>query len=122
MSFESAQYLNLGTFRKTGVRVDTPVWFASDGNMLYVLSNGQAGKIKRIRNSSRCEIAPCTMLGTLTGIWQASKAEIISDADEILHAHMALKKKYGWQMTLLDSGAWIGGRIKQRTFIKIRQP
>jgi PPOX class probable F420-dependent enzyme len=90
--------------------------------MLYVLSNNQAGKIKRIRNSSRCEIAPCTMLGTLTGVWQESKAELISDEDEMLRAHMALKKKYGWQMALLDSGAWMGGRIKQRTFIKIRKP
>lgn len=122
MTFESAQYLSLGTFRKTGVRVDTPVWFAPDGDMLYVLSNNQAGKIKRIKNSSRCEIAPCTMLGSVTGSWQESTAELINDQDEISRAHTALKKKYGWQMTLLDSGAWMGGRIKQRAFIKIRKP
>lgn len=122
MLFDGAQYLSLGTFRKTGVRVDTPVWFAEDGEWLYVLSNNQAGKIKRIRNSDRCQIAPCTMLGKTTGKWQDSTANIIDDASEIQRAHLALKKKYGWQMLMLDSGAWIGGRIKQRTFIKIKKP
>ncbi|MCC7245880.1 MAG: hypothetical protein IT269_09385, partial [Saprospiraceae bacterium] len=51
-TFNTAQYLNLGTFRKTGARVETPVWFAEDNGYFYVLSNNQAGKIKRLKNSS----------------------------------------------------------------------
>lgn len=122
MPFENAKYLSIGTFRKSGVRVDTPVWFAEDGEFFYVLSNNQAGKIKRIKNSSRCQIAPCTMLGNPTGEWQDSNAFIIADAVEAKHAHQALKKKYGWQMLMLDGGAWIGGRINERSYIKIRKP
>ena len=30
------QYLNLETFRKSGVGVKTPVWFVQDGDTLYV--------------------------------------------------------------------------------------
>lgn len=122
MSFEKAQYLNLGTFRKTGVRVDTPVWFAEDGESFFVLSNNQAGKVKRLRNSQRCQIAPCTMLGKPTGEWHDSKAFLLDDDADIRQAHQALKRKYGWQMLMLDSGAWIGGRIRQRTFIRIEKP
>jgi uncharacterized protein len=122
MQFDKAKYLNLGTFRKTGVRVDTPVWFAEDGDFFYVLSNNQAGKIKRIKNGSRCQIAPCTMLGKLTGEWQDSNAFIICDETEARRAHQALKRKYGWQMLMLDGGAWIGGRINERSFIKINKP
>jgi PPOX class probable F420-dependent enzyme len=122
MQFEHAQYINLGTFRKTGVRVDTPVWFAESHDYFYVLSNNQAGKVKRIRNSGRCKIAPCTMLGKPIGEWQDSNAELIDRSDEQKQAHKALKKKYGWQMLMLDGGAWIGGRINQRTFIKIKKP
>ena len=122
MSFETAKYLTIGTFRKTGVRVDTPVWFAEDSGYFYVLSNNQAGKVKRIRNSSICQIAPCSMLGSPTGEWRDSNAFIIDDADEVQRAHQALKKKYGFQMLLLDSGAWLGGRINQRSFIKINKP
>jgi len=126
-SFQNAQYLNLGTFRKTGIRVDTPVWFAADHNNLhtgvfYVLSNNMAGKVKRLRNSGHCAVAPCTFIGTPTGPWQETQAVLIEGADEIKAAHAALKKKYGWQMVLLDSGAWLGGRIKERTYIRIRQP
>jgi uncharacterized protein len=120
--FTNARYLNLGTFRKTGLRVDTPVWFASHNGAFYVLSNNQAGKIKRLKNSRRCVIAPCTFVGTATGPWQESEGELVNSADEISAAHAALKKKYGWQMLLLDSGAWLGGRIRERTYIRIRQP
>ena len=122
MDFDTAQYLNIGTFRKSGNRVDTPVWFAVDGDYFYVLSNNQAGKLKRLRNSSRCQLAPCTLLGSPTGEWRDSDAFLVSDPEEEKRAHQALKKKYGWQMLLLDSGAWIGGRIKQRTYIRINKP
>jgi PPOX class probable F420-dependent enzyme len=122
MSFETAKYLTLGTFRKTGVRVDTPVWFAENSGFFYVLSNNQAGKVKRINNGSNCQIAPCTMLGSPTGEWQDSTAFIIEDTNEIQRAHQALKRKYGFQMLLLDGGAWLGGKISQRSYIKIKIP
>jgi uncharacterized protein len=121
-SFQTARYLNLGTFRNSGVRVDTPVWFTTGQNVFYVFSNQQAGKVKRLRNHSRCAIAPCTMLGEPTGAWQESEAFLVTDSEEIKSAHRALQKKYGWQMVLLDTGARLGGRIQQRTYIRIRQP
>ena len=125
-TFENTPYLNLGTFRKSGVRVDTPVWFAmgsaADQSLLYVFSNQRAGKIKRLQNSSRCTIVPCTMTGRPTGSWQETEAFLVTDPAEIKAAHHALKQKYGWQMVLLDAGARIGGRIQQRRYIRVRQP
>jgi PPOX class probable F420-dependent enzyme len=122
MTKKSAEYLNLGTFRKTGARVDTPVWFAENAGILYVLSNSDAGKIKRLRNSSRCQIATCTFVGTPTGPWQESEAVLLSDPEEIGLAYNSLRLKYGWQMLLLDTGAWIGRRLNKRTYIKIWKP
>ncbi len=121
-TFNTAQYLNLGTFRKTGARVETPVWFAEDNGYFYVLSNNQAGKIKRLKNSSRCQIAPCTMIGKLTGDWYDSDAIILSQTQDIQHAHQALLNKYGWQMRMLDAGARVGGKISQRNFLRITKP
>lgn len=120
--FTRAQYLNLATFRKTGVRVDTPVWFAEEGDYLYVLSNNQAGKVKRLKNSSRCQIATCTMTGKLTGDWQDSDAIILENDADIQRAHRALQDKYGWQMRMLDAGARISGKIHQRSFLRIQSP
>ena len=121
-SLPSARYLNLGTFRKSGVRVETPVWFALSGDILYAFSNQEAGKVKRLRNSKRCTIAPCTLTGSLQGPWQETDAFLITDPDEIKTAHHALKQKYGWQMVLLDMGAWLGRRIERRSYIRIHAP
>lgn len=121
-AFNNAEYLNLGTFRKTGARVDTPVWFAEHDGGFYVLSNNQAGKVKRLKNSSRCQIAPCTMTGKLTGKWHDSEAVILTAPADIQLAHQVLLNKYGWQMRMLDAGAWLGGKINQRSFLRINKP
>ena len=51
--FANAKYLNLETFRKTGVGVRTPVWFAQEADTFYVYTLPDAGKAKRIRNNPR---------------------------------------------------------------------
>ena len=63
----SHKYIDLVTFRKNGIGVHTPVWFAGDDDRLYVFSNPKSGKLKRIRNNPRVEIAPCTMRGKVVG-------------------------------------------------------
>lgn len=120
--FDDADYINLGTFRKTGARVDTPVWFAEQDGAFFVLSNNQAGKVKRLRNGARCQIAPCTLLGTVTGNWHDTEATILDNEQDALTAYHTQKQKYGWQMHLLDTGARIGGRIDQRAFLRITKP
>jgi len=45
------QYISVETFRKNGVGVKTPVWFAQDGESLVVRTEGTSGKMKRIRNN-----------------------------------------------------------------------
>jgi PPOX class probable F420-dependent enzyme len=71
--FAGANYLNLETFRKTGVGVRTPVWFAQDVShstpsitVFYIYSEAGAGKVKRIRNNPRVRVAPATCAGTYT--------------------------------------------------------
>ena len=67
--FADAKYLNLETFRKTGLGVRTPVWFAADPSSkldsrdakLSVYSIADSGKVKRVRNNPRVRVAP---LGT----------------------------------------------------------
>ena len=42
-------YLNLATFRRSGAAVETPVWFAAHAGRLYVFTEADAGKVKRLR-------------------------------------------------------------------------
>jgi PPOX class probable F420-dependent enzyme len=118
--WDSAQYLNLATFRKTGVAVETPVWFAKEGDTLYAFSTRDAGKVKRLRNSSRARIAPCTVTGKVTGDWVDAEGLLLDEKIGKDVAHKALKRKYGLQMLALDIGAFFGGRINKRAWIALK--
>ena len=119
-TLKNARYLNLATFRKNGAEVATPVWFAERNGAYYVFSTGDAGKVKRLRNSSRARIAPCDMRGGLLGEWVEAHAVVVKDRSERDAAYRALRDKYGWQMGLLDFFSRLGGRIGQRAVIRIR--
>ena len=93
--FAKAKYLNLETFRKTGVGVRTPVWFAQDGiarrpfrptqaSVFYVYSTPDSGKVKRIRNNPRVRVAPCDIRGNLRGAWVDAHARLCEGA-EVAH-------------------------------------
>lgn len=115
-----AQYLNLATYRLDGTTVETPVWFAESKGAYYVFSAGKAGKVRRLRNSDRARIAPCDFRGRVLGEWIDVHATIVETAGEREHAYNALRRKYGWQMNLLDLASWLGGKIRQRAVIRIR--
>ncbi len=117
---ERANYLSLGTYRRSGVRVDTPVWFAPDAEgKLYVFSAANAGKVKRLRNSSRADVAVCNIRGKLKGAWRPASARLIDDAAGIEHAYAALYAKYGWLMRMTDFFSRLSGRIHRRAMIEI---
>jgi PPOX class probable F420-dependent enzyme len=61
------RYISLAAFRKNGVAVYTPIWFAEYDDKLYFMTNSKLGKVKRIRNNPQVKIAPCTMRGKITG-------------------------------------------------------
>tara|TARA_B100000768_G_C11146943_1_gene318592 strand:- start:6 stop:377 length:372 start_codon:yes stop_codon:yes gene_type:complete len=119
MTLDQAAYFSLATFRKTGVSVETPVWFAGDKTAYYVFSAGQAGKVKRLRNSPKSRIAPCNVIGKVLGDWQQSQAFILTTNEDIQQAHTALIEKYGWQMRLTDLGSWLTRKKSKRAYIKV---
>ena len=88
------KYCQLVTFRRDGTPVETPVWFALDGERLYVKTEDPSGKVKRIRGRSRVEIAPCTVLGKRLGPATDAVARILSSADEERRAETALRRRY----------------------------
>ena len=89
-----AQYVALTTYRLDGRAVVTPVWAAERDGRLLIFSNPAAGKMKRLRNSSRASVAPCTWNGTPTGTQLPATARILAQ-DELGGMWSALIKKYG---------------------------
>jgi PPOX class probable F420-dependent enzyme len=113
------RYVCLATVRRNGVEVKTPVWFAALGEKLYVVTAGEAGKVKRLRHSPRVRVAPCDARGRVQGAWRDGVGRIVTDARMSERAHAALREKYGWLMGLLDFFSRLTGRIRRRAWIEI---
>jgi uncharacterized protein len=88
-------YVNLTTFRKSGVPVATPVWMALEGNKGYIVTGKDSGKVKRIRNNHAVQLAPSTRMGKALGPAIDAKVRILSQ-EESVAAQRELSKKYGW--------------------------
>ena len=113
------RYVSLATFRRSGASIATPVWFAEVNGRLFVVSGGEAGKVKRIRNSARARVAPCDARGGVTGAWQEATARLVTDPALIARGQASLRVKYGWQIRLLNFVSRLTGRAKRRAWIEI---
>jgi uncharacterized protein len=113
--FAKAKYLSLETFRKTGVGVRTPVWFAQDParqpTTFYVYTLPDSGKAKRIRNNPKVRIAPCNMRGDLRGAWVDAHVRICS-GDEAANGQSLLTQKYGLMKRIGDFFSRMRGRTQ----------
>jgi PPOX class probable F420-dependent enzyme len=118
-ALDKAKYLSLATFRKSGAEVATAVWFAEEEGHIYVFSAGDAGKVKRLRNSSRARVAACTVTGKVTGDWVDAEGELLDGPDGIKEALGALRRKYGWQMWMTDCMSTLSGKMKNRTYLRV---
>jgi uncharacterized protein len=108
--FEKQKYLNLETFRKSGVGVKTPVWFVQDVAALFVRTGSNSGKVKRIRNNARVNIAPCKMDGTLSGDWIPAVARVVNDPEIDRKVDKLLDRKYGLMKKLFSLAGGSNGR------------
>lgn len=122
MAFENLhaqQFMNLITFRKSGVEVRTPVWFVQDGTNLYVMTGKDAGKIKRIRNNPSIVVEPSDRTGKTLGAAVTAHAQLISDPAVEARAITLLNQKYGFMKRMFDFMALLSGGLKNRAYVVI---
>jgi hypothetical protein len=115
--FKGQSYLNLETFRKSGLGVRTPVWFVEQDGMLYVRTIDGSGKIKRIRSNGQVRVAPCKVDGALLGEWLDGRARLVDEQTAGM-VNGLLRRKYGLQKMLFDVMG--RGRKYQPATIEIR--
>ncbi|MCS6940194.1 MAG: PPOX class F420-dependent oxidoreductase [Roseiflexus sp.] len=111
------QYMNLTTFRKNGQPVPTPVWFAQEGDRIYVVTLATSGKAKRIRANPRVQLTPSDARGKPLGEIVEAHARILDPSEQEV-GHRALAKKYG-VMYWMFAGFWKLRRLKP-VFLEIR--
>jgi uncharacterized protein len=98
-SLAHRRYISLTSFRRDGSPVSVPVWVVSDdGRRLLVWTGAGTWKVKRIRRDPRVLVATCTVRGREKGDRLEGNGRILDDYD----AKPLIRKKYGWQMWLLE--------------------
>ena len=107
--FATHKYVQLVTFRKSGLPVGTPMWFGVDGTgKMYMQTNAASAKVKRLRNHSEIEIMPSDSRGKPLGAaWRAHatlhdpKSAVARTSVKLLKAH------YGWVYRIFNFGLWL---------------
>ncbi len=95
------QYINLETYRKNGQGVRTPVWFVHDGDALWVWTQANSGKVKRIRRNGRVRLAPCTASGDLLSDWMEAYAVEENTPEAMRALEERFRARYGLLFRLL---------------------
>lgn len=106
---DDAEYLLLTTTKRDGTPVPTPVWFQGSNGRYVVVTGATSGKVKRIRNNPRVEVAVCDSRGNVLpgAAILAATARVLEGTDADAAADR-VKKKYGikWKAFMAGQGAW----------------
>ena len=90
-----SRYVSLTTYRKDGTGVATPVWHALHNGELFLVSEAEAWKVKRIRNNSDVLITVCNFRGSIApGAPSAKGTARLPDAAGTETGRTLLARKY----------------------------
>jgi PPOX class probable F420-dependent enzyme len=90
----AAKYILLTTFTKDGKPKPTATWAAPDADRLLVMSEEDAWKVKRIRNTPRVTLAICDPRGKPKSEPIEAVARVL-DKSEAPAVIRAVNKRYG---------------------------
>ncbi len=114
-----AQYVLLTTFTKDGRPKPTPVWAASDGNRLLVISEERAWKVKRIRNTPRVTLAVCDIRGLPKSEPIEATATIL-DRSHTGAVYDAIARKYGLVGRVFNLFSKLRGGMQNNVGLELR--
>jgi PPOX class probable F420-dependent enzyme len=109
-----AHYVSLTTFRKNGTGVATPVWHAVDNGELFIWSETDAWKVKRVRNNGRAIVTACNVRGKIApGAATAEGTARILDQSENDRIRALFARKY-WIVRATEWFTAIVPRFKRK--------
>ena len=115
---QSAKYVSLITFRKSGEPVRSPVWFARFGdnpNSYGVITETNVGKVKRVRANSRVEVQVCDVKGRVdaTAPKFSGVARLVT-GEQAVAVRKAIAKQYGLTYKLFSVYLVVSGLFKKK--------
>lgn len=93
----------LVTYKRDGGAVPTPVWFGLDGDdRLFVWTEIDAFKAKRVRRTAEALLAPCDPRGAPLGPPIAARGRVLTDAAEREHAAAVIRRSWNLGQRLFE--------------------
>ncbi|MGF1428545.1 PPOX class F420-dependent oxidoreductase [Kitasatospora sp. LaBMicrA B282] len=112
-----ARYVSLTTYRRDGTPVATPVWHVVADGLLYVWTETNTGKVKRLRRDPRVRVVVCDVRGRIApGAASAEGTARVLDAAGSDRVRRLLGRKY----LLARIGHWyasLTGRRRRRPVV-----
>lgn len=116
IALASAPYVELTTFRRSGVPVGTPVWAAvaeDDPDRLVVITVDDTGKTKRLAHTPRVELRPCSIRGEVApgAPTFRGRGVVVRDPEDVAAVRRALVAKYGLRARFSDVVEAVTSRV-----------
>ena len=100
--FIDQKYHSLETYKRDSTPIQTPVWFVTENDQLYITTKETTGKVKRLRNNQNARIAVCSMKGDIKSDWVDVGLEKIPEESNVEKIVKLRKKKYGFSARLIS--------------------
>ena len=119
-SITDYRYVLFTSYRKNGVAVATPVWFASlpniDGPIRACFTIAEnSGKAKRLRHTSRVTVQGCDVRGrVLPGTEPISATAQLVLGPDCEPVNRAIKAKYGLQFHLVNLASGLSAFFRRQ--------
>jgi uncharacterized protein len=94
------KYLSLTTFKHDGTGVATPVWFVTEAGKIFIVTDAESYKVRRIRRNPSVTVAECTASGRLRSSPVAARAQILP-SHEAPGAGPLMARKYRLDRTVI---------------------
>ena len=116
MAISDEKYVLLTTFRKSGEAVATPVWIAplSNGGAGFT-TESKAGKVKRISETPRVTLQPCSVTGKVkpdSVVVEATAA--VKDSADARPIRKAIRRKYPMMVSLLSVPSFFRKLVRRK--------
>lgn len=116
MSLGAEKYVSVGTKKRNGEIVSTPVWIVElpDGVIGFV-TDADSGKVKRITNFPEVTVQPCDARGRVReGTEPVGATASILRGDAVDPVGTALRAKYGLMVPLIDAFYSVRNAVTRR--------
>ncbi len=105
------KYLSITSYRGDGSGVATPVWFVEADGCLFVETDSESFKVRRIRTNPAVTIVPCTATGRSRGEPVPARAEVIGTR-ELPRIEALIKRKYRLDLLVIGPLRWLQTSFK----------